>query len=132
MARTNKVTLIGNLGKDIEIHRFDNGGIIGNTSLATTDVYKNKAGEKVETTEWHLLKFIGKSAEIIEKHAPKGTLICVHGRLTYRKWEKDGTTHTVAEIKVEEFEFLGSKPKSDNNSNPNVPGVEYDDSDLPF
>lgn len=136
MGKTNRVTLIGNLGDDIKLHHFEGVGVIGNVSLATTEVYKNKAGDKVDSVEWHNLKFFGKGAEIMEKYTQKGSLLCVHGRLTYRKYEKDGHKFTIAEIKVEDFEFLSSSKNNDNSGQiqniPPTPPIEDDDSGPPF
>ena len=110
MGKTNIVMLIGNLGKDVELKYFDNGGCVGRTSMATTEKYKNKnTGETVENTSWHNLLFSGKGAEIVAKYTKKGSKLFVSGSINYRSWESDGKTNYMTEIKVKEFEFLDSK-----------------------
>lgn len=129
--KTNKVFLIGILGKDIEIIHFNN-GCIGNVSLATNEVYTNKqTGEKISNTEWHNLVFKNKQANIIEKYAKKGSKLFVIGRLKYRSWEQNGDTKYKTEIHVNEFEFL-SKLQNESNNNGNSQNYEEEHDDLPF
>jgi len=105
----NKVFLIERIGKDVEIVKLDN-GIIAKTSLATTEKYTNRSGEKVEDTEWHNLTFFGKTAEIAEKYVKKGDLISVVGKIKTRKWQdKDGNDRYTTDIVVNELVMLGSK-----------------------
>lgn len=107
---TNKVILIGNLGSDLELVYFDNGGCIGKVSLATTKKWKDKqSGETKSKTAWHNLIFNNQSAETVNKYAGKGSKMYVEGELDYRSWEKDGQKHTRAEIRVFAFEFLTPK-----------------------
>lgn len=134
----NKVILIGRLGDDIKLHHFEGGGCIGRVSMATSEKYKKKDGEKVEDTEWHSLTFLNKSAEIIEKYTRKGSKIMVEGRIKYRIWDKDdGTKGYATEIKVRDFEFLDSK-KDSNSQHQETPPPEVskdqkeEDDDLPF
>ena len=72
MAGVNKVILLGNLGKDPEIKRLDNGRVVANFSLATGEVYKNKDGDKITNTEWHNIVLWSPLAEIAENYLKKG------------------------------------------------------------
>src|SRR2546421_12689598 len=104
MASVNKVIIIGNLGRDPETRYMPDGGAITNISIATTDKWKDKAGEMQEKTEWHRIAFFGKLAEIAGEYLKKGSQVYVEGRLQTRKWQdKDGqdkyTTEIVANVK---------------------------------
>lgn len=90
MSSLNKVQLIGRTGKDPEVRHLDSGVTVASFSLATSENYTNKQGEKVEQTEWHNIVAWGKLAEIIEKWVTKGQLLYIEGKLKTRKWEKDG------------------------------------------
>lgn len=115
MGKTNKVILIGNFGNAIQMHHFD-GGCIGRVALATTEKYKNKAGEVVSNVEWHNLVFRNKGAEVVEKYTEKGSKMYIEGRLKYTSWEKDGVKMYGTEIHVNEFEFLSTKDKDPNTT----------------
>ena len=106
----NRVQLIGHLGNDPEIIRFDSDKKLAKVSIATNDNYINSKGDKVEDTQWHNLVMWGKTAEIAEKYLNKGMEICVEGRLTSRSWEnKDGEKRYSTEIVVNEMLMLGKK-----------------------
>ena len=110
MASLNRVTLIGNIGKDPESKYLANGDAVTNLSLATTESWKDKnTGEKVEKTEWHRLVFFKKLAEIVAEYCEKGKQIYVEGRLQTRKYEKDGVTHYSTEIVCDTMKMLGSR-----------------------
>ena len=83
MAGVNKVILLGHLGKDPEVKKLDSGKSVANFSLATSEVYKNKEGEKVTNTEWHNIVLWRKTAEIAEKFLKKGDSVCVEGKFCY-------------------------------------------------
>ena len=103
----NKVILIGNLGKDPEIRRTQDGRPIANLSIATSESWK-KDGEKHEKTEWHRVVFFGKLAEIVGEYLKKGSLVYVEGRLQTRSWDKDGETRYTTEIVAESMKMLPS------------------------
>lgn len=106
----NKVQLIGRLGKDVELKTLESGKTLAKVSMATTDVYKNADGKKVENTQWHSLTFWGKNAEIAGNFLKKGSEIVVDGRLSYSNYEdKDGVMKYYTEIIVNEFVMTGSK-----------------------
>jgi len=142
MAGVNKVILIGNLGKDPDIMIFD--GVKKATfSLATSETYKNKEGQKLEQTEWHNIVCWRGLADIAEKFLKKGVQVYIEGRLRYRKWEdKEGRMKHVVEIVADNFMTLTRTNNIDHiNNNHSEPGLsnileEYPDADslgdLPF
>lgn len=110
MSLRNKITLIGHTGKEVEVINFENGTLKASVSLATSDHYTNAKGEKVEETQWHNLVAYGKTAEILQKYAPKGKELAVEGKLTYRSYDdKDGVKRFITEIRVDEILLLGGK-----------------------
>ncbi|WP_294283102.1 single-stranded DNA-binding protein [uncultured Chryseobacterium sp.] len=110
MSLRNKITLIGHTGKEVEVINFENGTSKASVSLATSDHYTNAKGEKVEETQWHNLVAFGKTAEILQKYAPKGKELAIEGKLTYRSYDdKDGVKRFITEIRVEEILLLGGK-----------------------
>jgi len=110
MASVNKVILIGNLGRDPETRYMPDGGAITNISIATTDTWKDKQGEKQEKTEWHRVAFFGKLAEIAGEYLKKGSQVYVEGRLQTRKWQdKEGVDKYTTEIVADRMQMLGSR-----------------------
>jgi single-strand DNA-binding protein len=110
MASVNKVILIGNLGRDPETRFMPSGDAICNVSIATTDTWKDKNGEKQEKTEWHRVAFFGKLAEIAGEYLKKGSQVYVEGRLQTRKWQdKDGQDKYTTEIVANAMQMLGSR-----------------------
>ena len=117
MAGVNKVILVGNLGKDPEVRYLDNGVAVANFSLATTESYKNKQGERVSQTEWHNIVLWRGLAEVAEKYLKKGSSVYVEGKIKNRKWEdKDGNTRYNTEILGDNMTMLGAKPSSEDTS----------------
>jgi single-strand DNA-binding protein len=110
MASVNKVILVGNLGKDPEVRYMPSGDAITNITMATTDSWKDKNGEKQEKTEWHRVAFFGKLAEIAGEYLKKGSQIYVEGRLQTRKWQdKEGQDRYTTEIIADRMQMLGSR-----------------------
>jgi single-strand DNA-binding protein len=110
MASVNKVILIGNLGRDPEVRYLPDGGAIANISVATTDVWKDKSGDKQERTEWHRVAFFGRLAEIAGEYLKKGSQVYIEGRLQTRKWQdKEGKERYTTEIVANEMKMLGSR-----------------------
>ena len=134
MAGVNKVILVGNLGKDPEVKYLDNGVAVANFSLATTEKYKNKEGEKVSQTEWHNIVLWRGLAEVAEKYLKKGASVYIEGKIKTRKWEdKDGNTRYNTEILADNMTMLGGK--KDFQENPINPPQETSSDkadDLPF
>jgi single-strand DNA-binding protein len=106
----NKVILVGRLGKDPETRYMTNGEAVTNVSLATSENWKDKNGEKQERTEWHNLVFYRRLAEIAGEYLRKGSQIFVEGKIQTRKWQdKEGKDRYTTEIVVNEMQMLGSK-----------------------
>lgn len=113
MASVNKVILIGNLGKDPETRYMPNGDAVTNITLATTETWKDKNGEKQEKTEWHRVTFYRKLAEIAGEYLKKGRPVYVEGRLETRKWtDKAGVERYTTDVIAIDMKMLGSKPGS--------------------
>ena len=113
MASGNKGILIGNLGKDPETRYMPNGDAVTNITLATTETWKDKNGEKQEKTEWHRVTFYRKLAEIAGEYLKKGRPVYVEGRLETRKWtDKAGLERYTTEIIARDMKMLGSTPVS--------------------
>jgi single-strand DNA-binding protein len=110
MASVNKVILIGNLGRDPETRYMPDGGAITNISIATTENWKDKNGEKQEKTEWHTVVFFGRQAEIAGEYLKKGRQVYIEGRLQTRKWQdKEGQDRYSTEIVADRMQMLGSR-----------------------
>src|SRR5205085_9355311 len=108
MASVNKVIIIGNLGRDPETRYMPDGGAITNISVATTENWKDKNGEKQEKTEWHRVAFFGKLAEIAGEYLKIGSQVYVEGRLQTRKWQdKDGQERDTPQIVAERMPMVG-------------------------
>ena len=134
MAGVNKVILIGNLGADPEVKYLDSGVAVANFSLATTESYKNKEGERVSQTEWHNIVLWRGLAEVAEKWLKKGSNVYIEGKIKTRKWEdKDGNTRYNTEILADNMTMLGGKKDSQENPiNPPQETASDKADDLPF
>ncbi len=109
----NQVILIGNLGKDPEVRRLENGAAVAKFSLATNESYKDKEGNQVKQTEWHNIVCWRWLAEIAEKYLKKGSLIYLEGKLTYREYtDKDNQKKYFTEIVASNFKMLDRKSDS--------------------
>ena len=110
MASVNKVILIGNLGRDPEVRYMPSGDAVANISIATTETWKDKNGEKQEKTEWHRVAMFGKTAEIAGEYLKKGSQAYIEGRLETRKWtDKEGQERTTTEVRADRMQMLGSR-----------------------
>jgi single-strand DNA-binding protein len=107
----NKVTLIGNLGKDPETKRLENGATVCKFSLATSESYRDKSGEWQTQTEWHNIVLWRDMAEKAET-LTKGQAIYLEGKITTRSWEKDGVKQYVTEIVGNYFRKIADKRES--------------------
>ena len=141
MAGVNKVILVGNLGKDPEIRHLDNGVAVANFSLATTESYTNKQGERVNQTEWHNVVLWRGLADIAEKYLKKGNSVYIEGKIVTRKWEdKDSNTRYSTDIVADKMTMLGSKQESSSTAQPKITepinsldsSNESNNDDLPF
>ena len=101
MASVNKVILIGNLGKDPEIRYTQGGEPIANFSLATSENWTDKSGQKQERTEWHRVEVFGKTAQVVRDYCTKGKPVYVEGSIRYDEWtDKDGQKKHTTKIRV--------------------------------
>lgn len=138
MAGVNKVILVGNLGKDPELKYLEGNIARASFSLATTEAFKDKAGNRIEQTEWHNIVMWRANAENAEKLLKKGTQIYLEGKIHTRQWnDKDGHKKSVTEIVADTFKIL-QKRESQGNTNPQAgfdSDVNFDNlntKDLPF
>jgi len=113
MAGVNKVILVGNLGRDPEVLTFENGVKKAAFSLATTESYKDKDGNKVDQTEWHNIVLWRGLAEIAEKYLRKGSSIYLEGKIKTRSYELNGVKKYVTEIFGENMQMLGKRDQQD-------------------
>ncbi|HIJ79853.1 MAG: single-stranded DNA-binding protein [Desulfobulbaceae bacterium] len=135
----NKVTLIGNLGKDPEVRYSQTGTAIANFTVATTETWKKADGNKEELTEWHRVVAFARLGEICGEYLSKGSKVYIEGRLQTRKWEdKDGNPRYTTEIVAKEMKMLsprgagaGSNGGNQNYDEPPYPEPVMGD-DVPF
>jgi single-strand DNA-binding protein len=104
----NKVILLGRLGQDPEMKYTPNGSAVCNFSMATTEAWTDKAGQKQEKTEWHRIVVWGKLAELCNQYLSKGRQAFVEGRLQTRSWDdKEGNKRYTTEILAATVQFIG-------------------------
>lgn len=110
MSYLNKVMLIGNLGRDAELKYTTSGAAVAHFSLATTEVWRDKQGQKQEKTEWHRINVWGKSAEALAEYLSKGKQVYVEGRIQTSEYtDKDGNPRKSVEIRADRVVLLGHK-----------------------
>ncbi len=115
MAGINRVILVGNLGKDPEVKSLESGVKLAKFSLATTETFKDRDGNRTEHTEWHNIVFWRGLADIAEKYLRKGSTIYLEGRIRTRTWkDEDGKNRYMTEIQGDNMTMLGGR--RDNNS----------------
>jgi len=138
MASVNKVILLGNLGSDPEVRYTPSGKAVANFSLATSEKYTNKDGEKEEKTEWHRIVAWTRLGEICGEYLSKGSQVYIEGRLQTRTWEdRDGKKRYTTEIVAQTMQMLGGSKKggeatSIEESHPSEEPVSIPDDDIPF
>lgn len=129
----NKVTLIGNLGADPEVRYMPKGNAVTNITLATSFRWKDKSGERKESTEWHRIVFFNRLAEVVGEYLKKGSQVYIEGRLQTRKWQdKSGQDRYTTEIVASEMNMLGSRSggTTDFNANPDQEQKQANDTPL--
>ena len=123
MAGVNKVILVGHLGRDPELRYTQNGQAVTNFSLATSESYSKKDGEREDRTEWHRIVAWGRLAEICAEYLSKGRQIYIEGRIQTREWEdREGEKRRTTEIVAREMQMLGRRGETNSS---------YDDSGTP-
>jgi single-strand DNA-binding protein len=109
----NRVQLIGRLGGDPEVKSFENNRKMAKLNLATTEVYNNTKGERVENTEWHNVIAWGKTAERAEEYLLKGMEVMVEGKLTHRQYtDKEGIKRYITEVEASDLVLMNVKKAS--------------------
>jgi single-strand DNA-binding protein len=109
MSGINKVILVGRLGKDPEVKAIGQGSTVAQFSIATSENWVDKSGQKQERTEWHRIVTWGKLAEICGRHLNKGRQVYVEGKLQTRQWEdQQGQKKYMTEVVASTVQFLGS------------------------
>ena len=122
----NKVILIGNVGSDPDIRMFPNGGRVANFSLATSEYWTDKTGQRQSRTEWHRISVYNEGlVKLVEKAVHKGSKLYVEGTIRSRKYtsQQDGTERTAVEIALQGFDhtikLLDPRPNTDANHTSN-------------
>ena len=132
----NKVILVGYLGRDPEVRYTPNGDAVADVSLATTEYYKDKKGDRIEKTDWHNLVMWRSQAEFAKEWLKKGQLVYVEGRLQTRQWEdKEGQKRSKTEIRVDQITVLGGfvgRNKSDDTPGKDDSAAKTGDEEIPF
>lgn len=142
----NKAILIGRLGRDPEVRYMPNGDAVCNFSLATSEKFTDKSGNKAEKTEWHNIVIYRKLAEIAGQYLKKGSQVYLEGKIQSRKYtDKNGVERTAYEIVCHEMKMLGGngneahmQPAPPANQEPPAPPAAQnaapatDDSEIPF
>ena len=150
MGSVNKVILVGNLGRDAELRYTPGGAAVATLNLATTEVFKDREGQKKEDTQWHRVILWGKTAETLQDYLTKGKQIYVEGKLQTRKWkDKDGNDKYTTEVRGDRVVLLsgggggggrggdsggGNRSTATDEFSHAEPGgsVELTDDDIPF
>ncbi len=143
MGSVNKVILVGNLGRDAELRYTPGGAAVATLSLATTETWNDKEGQRQEKTEWHRVVLWGKQAETLSQYLQKGKQIYIEGRLQTRQWDdKDGNKRYTTEIRGDRIVLLsggggGGGQRFQRESGPAQPepmdvGPELSEDDIPF
>lgn len=139
MAGINKVMLLGNLGKDPEVRSLETGAKVASFTLATTENYKDREGNRVSHTEWHNIVVWRGLAEVAEKYLKKGNQVFIEGKIKTRVWEdKDKNKRYTTEIVADNMTMLGGKREGEITDIPSNLVAESDilpsttEDDLPF
>ena len=126
MAGVNKVILVGNVGGDPEVRSLPSGAKVVQFSVATSESWTNKQGEKVEQTEWHRIELWENLATIAEQYVKKGDQVYIEGKIRTEKWtDKEGVEKSMVRIRGLSMQLLGSKGggNAGNNSNESAPAA---------
>ncbi len=145
MGSVNKVILVGNLGRDAELRYTPGGAAVATLNLATTEVFKDREGQRKEDTQWHRVILWGKTAESLQDYLTKGKQIYVEGKLQTRKWkDKDGNDKYTTEVRGDRVVLLsgggrggdvergGGSRASEDQTSSDAGSVDLTDDDIPF
>ncbi len=121
----NKVILVGRLGQNPEVRYTPAGAAVANFSVATSESWNDKSGQKQEKTEWHRIVVWGKVAELCNQYLTKGRQVYIEGRLQTRQWQdKDGQTKYTTEVQAQTVQFLGAAAGGAERSAPREGGFD--------
>lgn len=110
MAGVNKAILLGNLGQDPEVKELENGTMIARFSLATSESYTNKSGEKVNNTEWHRIELWDGLARVASQYLKKGNTVYIEGKIKTETWtDKEGVKRESKSIRATAMQLVGGK-----------------------
>jgi len=134
IASVNRATIVGNLGSDPDVRTTDSGTAVANFSIATTDSWTDKNGERQERTEWHRIVAWARLAEICGQYLRKGKQVYIEGRLQTREWEKDGVKRYTTEIVAREMQMLATRADAQRDGAADMPAAPKpsNDENLPF
>ena len=124
MGSVNSVFIVGHLGADPEVKHMQNNRAVCNLSVATSEQWKDKSGQKQEKTEWHRISVFGDQAESSGKYHAKGRLGAVQGKLQTRSYEKDGQKHYATDIIADRITFLGGGERGHRDTGPGDTGSQ--------
>jgi single-strand DNA-binding protein len=139
----NKAIIVGNLGNDPEVRYTPAGAAVTTISVATTESWKDKEGQKQENTEWHRIVFFSKLAEIAGEYLKKGSQVYIEGKLRTNKWQdNNGNDRYTTEILANEMQMLGSgggtgaggrsQPTSSGAGQSTPPAPTFESDEIPF
>ncbi len=116
MAGVNKVILLGNLGQDPEVRFLPSGAKVANISIATSESYTNKEGQRVDQTEWHRVELWDGLASIAEQYLKKGNQVYIEGKIRSEEYQdKNGNTARSYKIRATSMNLIGSRDGGNNN-----------------
>ncbi len=122
MAGVNKVILVGNLGADPEIRHLESGSKVANISIATSESYTNRNGERVEQTEWHRVELWDRLADLCEKYLAKGRTVYIEGKIRTNEYQdKEGITRYDKRIRATNMTFVGGRNEENSGNNYSPP-----------
>lgn len=120
----NKVMIIGNLTRDVDLRYLSTGAAVGEFGIAINDSYKSKDGEKKDSTTYVNVSTWGNTAENCAKYIGKGSKVFIEGRLKFDEWEKDGKKYSKLSVTANNVQFLNKRGEDNATSD--------DDQNLPF
>lgn len=132
MKSVNRVTLLGNLGKNPEVRYTSSGTPVASLSIATNDRTKGKDGQWQDRTEWHDVILWKRLAEIAGEYLKKGSKVYIEGRLETRSWDKDGEKRYKTSVVASDLVLLGGRQPQTEALQANAHGVNVTDDDIPF
>ena len=132
MAGVNKVILVGNLGADPEVRHLESGSKVANISIATSESYTNRSGEKVEQTEWHRVELWDRLADLCEQYLSKGRTVYIEGKIKTNTYQdKDGVTRYDKKIRATNMTFVGGRNEEADTTSNSGPSTASSSSQAP-